>query len=108
MILPMRCHAKLWIIAEDGGPMSAAGGSGAHQRAARIVGRLAQSNGRASLADDLDLEPRIGARQGSGYVAQRERRAHSMPEGARGDPAHGVAVMPDGLIADGVRVAGLH
>src|SRR6185312_15255673 len=61
----------------------------------------------AALADDFYFETFDGAGHGRGHIAQRERTVDAMAEGAGGDPAHRLAVVPDRFVADGVGVGGI-
>ena len=65
------------------------------------------SNGLAALADDLDLEVRIGCRQRCRNVAQRHRLPRRMGIAARRDPADHLAVVPHRLVADRVGAVGI-
>src|SRR3981189_1159051 len=78
--------------------------SGAHALAARIKRGLRQSMRLVALPDDFDLESRIGFGQRGGHEAQRQGVVDAVSVCTRGDPAHGLAVVPDRLIADGVRI----
>src|SRR5882757_1648143 len=59
------------------------------------------------LTDDLDLETRGGARYCRRHVSQGQGMIDAMTEGAGCHPAHDLAVMPDGLIAQRIRVLSL-
>src|SRR5258708_40307325 len=78
----------------------------AHALAARIERGSRQSMGLMALADDFNFESCIGLGQRGRHIAQRQRVVDAMSECTGGDPAHGLAVVPDRFIPDGVGVGG--
>src|SRR5277367_567193 len=81
---------------------------GPHQFAARIERRPAKPVCPAPLADDLYFKTGIGRGQRRRNIAESQRVIDAMPERARGDPTHRLAVMPDRLIADRIGIGGIH
>src|SRR5438477_11161852 len=61
-----------------------------------------------AIADDLDLEPVARCGKLRGNIAERHGFLHVVSITARGDPAHGLAGMPDRLVADAVGIVGTH
>src|SRR6185312_8291966 len=82
--------------------------SGAHARALRIECRGGQALCLAPGADDLDLESTRLAGQGDRDVSEGERALHTVTVSARGHPTDDLAVVPDRLIPQCIRIGGLH
>src|SRR5438477_11716976 len=61
-----------------------------------------------AIADDLDLEPVARCGKFRGDIAERHGFLHVVSIAARGDPAHGLAGVPDRLVADAVGIGGTH
>src|SRR5882762_12000437 len=59
------------------------------------------------FADDLNLEAALGRGHGTRHIAERQRRTHAVAEGSRGHPTHDFALVPNGLVADRVRIRGI-
>src|SRR4051794_16884584 len=88
-------------------PAGLAAGSGAHPLALRIEDRLGEPRGLAALADDLDLEALRLAGDFLRHIAERDRGFGRMGIAPGGDPPSHLAVMPDRLVADRVRIRGI-
>src|SRR5258708_18008051 len=81
--------------------------STAHQGAAGIVRRHRESSGAMPFADDLNLEATFGRGHGTRHVAERQGRTDAVAEGPRGHPTHDFALVPNGFVADRVRIRGI-
>src|SRR5215468_11411944 len=95
------------IVASPAASRHAQKASGAHAQTLGIEQRLIDALGLAAPTDNLDLETRVGRRSCRRHVTQRHRLPYGVGVAARRDPADDLALVPHGLIADGIGVVGL-